>query len=257
MPAGAVPPPDDGNDYILEPDGANVVVTEALRLTHANLGIALEERAMACMYGDSGLGKTAMVNAVLRHLAPEATIRLPCCPRRMREALFNALGLQGPKPRSARECDDLLKATLAEKFRVLVCDEAHWLPADCVEWWYHLRDDRTGAAIVFVGGADCPEVLTRTTREPMLSSRILLWQKFQRMSLAEVLDVIPAYHPIWAGADAKLLKLADRQAGHGNWRVWARLTKLAVGALSQLQRPAVDDDVLASVLDRLRPQWPL
>ncbi|MGN9846529.1 AAA family ATPase [Nonomuraea sp. H19] len=253
MTTGSAPPPHDRNDHCARPDGGDVVATEALQMTYANLKMALEERAMACMYGDSGLGKTAMVNAALRYLAPEETVHMSDCrPRRMRDGLFDALGLQRPRPRNSRECDNLLKTTLAERSRVVVCDNADWLPADCFEWWCHLWDDRhTETAIVFVGRADCFEVLAR---EP---ARILLWQEFKRMTLAEVLRVIPAYHPIWADADAKVIKLADRRIAHGNWRVWAYLTAHAVNALEQLQRRTVDEDVLRWALDRLCPRWPV
>ncbi|GAA3604164.1 hypothetical protein GCM10022419_105960 [Nonomuraea rosea] len=253
MITGIVPPPHDGNDHSAWPGDGNVVATQALHLTYATLKAALEERAMTCIYGDSGLGKTAMVNAALRRLAPEETVHISfCSPRRMRDGLFDALGLQRPRSRSPGGCDNLLKTTLTEKFRVLVCDNADWLLFDCVEWWCHLWDDgRTDTAIVFVGGKDCREALRR---EPV---RRLLWQEFTRMTMAEVLDVIPAYHPIWANADAKVIKLADRHVAHGNWRVWAHLTAQAARALEHLQRPAVDEDVLRWVLDRLCPRWPL
>ncbi|MFF8919564.1 hypothetical protein ACF08M_41365 [Streptomyces sp. NPDC015032] len=40
-------------------------------------------------------------------------------------------------------------------------------------------------------------------REPMLSFRIFIWQHFTRLTPSEVLDVIPLFHPIWAGADPR------------------------------------------------------
>src|SRR6266550_3420573 len=73
----------------------------------------------------------------------------------------------------------LLKDALSERFRVLVCDEAQWLSRECFELWRHLWDDRrTEIAIVFVGGGDCYRVLRR---EPMLSSRVYVWQEFRRL----------------------------------------------------------------------------
>ncbi|MGN9846528.1 AAA family ATPase [Nonomuraea sp. H19] len=256
MTTGNVPPPDDGNDHLQQPDGANLVATEALHLTHADLRFVLEERAMACLYGDSGVGKTTMVNATVRHLAPGDSIYVSCCAdaSSLRHGLFDALGLQGPRPWGPREYDKLLTTALAEKFRVLVCDDAHNLTAHCFEWWRFLWDNRdTDTAIVFVGEADYLEVLA-PTRSPMMVSRIALWRGFKRMPLVEVLDAIPIYHPIWADADPALIELADRKAAHGNWRAWAHLTADAARALEQLQRPILDEDVLRYVLDRLRPQ---
>ena len=90
---------------------------------------------------------------------------------------------------------------LAERPRVLVCDEAQWLSRECFEFWRHLWDDpRTDIAIVFVGGGDCYQVLRR---EPMLSSRVYVWQEFRRMTREQVFEVIPAFHPVWADADGR------------------------------------------------------
>ncbi|GAA3604170.1 hypothetical protein GCM10022419_105970 [Nonomuraea rosea] len=255
MTTGNPPSPDDGNDHFLRPDGATVVDTEALYRTYVNLDFVLEHRGMACLYGDTGLGKTTTVNTAVRRLVPEGTIHMSCCTYAgsIRGQLIHALRLQGHRPRHPQECDNLLKTTLAEKFRILVCDEAHLLPVDGFEYLRHLWDDpRTAMTIVFVGEADCPEAL-ELMRSPLAASRIELYQKITSMTMAEVLEVIPTYHPIWADADVTLIDLADRQAAHGNWRAWAHLTALVARALERLQRSAVDEDVLRGVLDRLRP----
>ncbi|WP_229837304.1 ATP-binding protein, partial [Dactylosporangium sucinum] len=133
--------------------------------------------------------------------------------------------------------------------RVLVCDEAQWLSRECFEFWRHLWDDpRTDIAIVFVGGGDCYRVLKR---EPMLSSRVYVWQEFRRMTPGQVLQVIPVYHPVWADADSELLAYADAHAGHGNFRAWAKITAHVVTALDRLGRNRPDADVLQWVFGRL------
>ncbi|GII33014.1 hypothetical protein Pmi06nite_64560 [Planotetraspora mira] len=256
MSAGFVDPLGEDHDHFLRLKGASVVVTAALQRTQDNLAIAIEERAMVCMYGDAGLGKTLSVNASLRELAPADTIRVQFrshpYPRDIRGVLFDALELPGPKPAHPLEFDTLLKDTLSERFRVLVCDEAQWLSTECFELWRHLWDDRrTDITIVFVGGKNCYQVLRR---EPMLSSRILLWQKFAPLTPAEVMAVIPVYHPIWAKADLEIILQANRRSGHGNFRAWASITVLAVKALKHLQRTTVDEEVLAWALDKLGDQ---
>ena len=158
---------------------------------------------MMCVHGDAGLGKTLSVNASLRALAPADTCRVQFrarpAPRDIRHVLFDALGISGTPPTRPIEFDALLKDALSERFRVLVCDEAQWLSRECLELWRHLRDDRrTDIAIVFAGGGDCYRVLRR---EPMLSSRVYVWQEFRRLDREQVLAVIPAYHPVWASAD--------------------------------------------------------
>ena len=94
-------------------------------------------------------------------------------------------------------------------------------------------DRRTDIAIVFVGGGDCYRVLRR---EPMLSSRVYVWQEFRRLDREQVLAVIPAYHPVWAGADPEDIAYADVHAGHGNFRAWAKITAHVVTALARLDR---------------------
>jgi hypothetical protein len=87
---------------------------------------------------------------------------------------------------------------------------------------------------VFVGGGDCYRVLRR---EPMLSSRVYVWQEFRRMTREQVLDIIPVYHPVWAGTDPELLAYADTHAGHGNFRAWSKLTAHIITGLTRLDRP--------------------
>ena len=138
---------------------------------------------------------------------------------------------------------------LSERFRVLVCDEAQWMSRECFEYWRHLWDDRrTDIAIVFGGGGDCYQVLSR---EPMLSSRVYVWQEFRRMTPEQVLRVIPAFHPVWERTDPDILSFADAHAGHGNFRSWAKLTAHTVRALERLDRDRLDREVLGSVFAKM------
>jgi hypothetical protein len=155
--------------------------------------------------------------------------------------------VSGGPPRRPLEFDALLKHVLAERFRVLVCDQAQWLSRECLEFCRHLWDDpHTAIAIVFVG--DCYRVLRR---EPMLSSRIYLWQEFRAMPPEQVLTVIPAYHPVWAGTDPELLAWVDAHAGHGNFRAWSNITAHTVTGLQRLDRPHPDRQILQRVLNHL------
>jgi len=163
--------------------------------------------------------------------------------------LFDALAVSGPPPSRPIEFDALLKNVLAERFRVLVCDEAQWLSRECFEFWRHLWDDRrTDIAIVFVGGGDCYQVLRR---EPMLSSRVYVWQEFRRLTRQQILQVIPVYHPVWADAAPDDIAYTDIHAGHGNFRAWSKITRHVVTGLERLDRDRPDRDVLQWVFSRL------
>jgi len=244
---------DERDDHYLGLPGAHVVATESLLRLRDNLADVVEARAMMCVHGDAGLGKTLSVNASLRALAPEEVCRVQFrarpTPRDIRHVLFDSLALGGSPPSRPIEFDSLLKRALSERPRVLVCDEAQWLSRECFEFWRHLWDDpRTDIAIVFVGGGDCYRVLRR---EPMLSSRVYVWQEFRRMTLEQVLDVIPVYHPVWAEVDAELIAYADLHAAHGNFRAWSKITSHVQTALRRLDRGQVDREVLQWVFSRL------
>jgi hypothetical protein len=247
----------DDQEHYLRLAGANIVATEALLTVRENLADVVQAKAMMCVHGDAGLGKTLSVNASLRSLAPglpaedvcRVAFRARPTPRYIRHVLFDVLGLVGDAPTRPTEFDRLLKDTLAERFRVLVCDEAQWLSQECFEFLRHLWDDLgTNIAVVFVGGGNCYQVLRR---EPMLSSRVYVWQEFRRMTRAEVNAVIPAFHPVWAGADPEVIAFADTHAGHGNFRAWAKITAHTVTGLDRLGRDVPDQDVLRWVFSRL------
>ncbi|MER5966563.1 AAA family ATPase [Streptomyces sp. NPDC002057] len=89
--------------------------------------------------GPAGYGKTMAVNSALRALAPKDTYRLELrsgpTPRGIRHGLFKALRLPGEPPSRLIEFDALLKEAVAERFRVLVCDEAQWMSRTGFEFW--------------------------------------------------------------------------------------------------------------------------
>ncbi|MFI0576889.1 AAA family ATPase [Streptomyces tendae] len=160
----------------------------------------------------------------------------------MRYEPFTALDLAGDPPRRPSEFDRLLRTALADRPRTFLVDEAQWLNGEAFEYFRYLWDEpATQLAIIFVGGEGCHTVLRR---EPMLSSRVFIWQHFTRLTPGEVLEAIPLFHPVWAGADPDVIAFADRHAAHGNFRAWAQLTAHIRLALARTGRPGVDRDLL-------------
>ncbi|MFJ7182230.1 AAA family ATPase [Streptomyces massasporeus] len=167
----------------------------------------------------------------------------------MRHGLFHALGLPGEPPTRPIEFDTLLKETLSQTFRVLVCDEAQWMGRSSFEYWRHLWDDRnTDIAVIFAGGDGCYKVLKR---EPMLASRIFIWQKFTRMPEAEVVGTLPAFHPLWTGVDPQMIRNIDRAAAHGNFRNWATITKHMLNGMKKKGLTEVKQDLVNWVYSKL------
>lgn len=248
---GMLPP--ERTDHYLNLADARVVATEALRTARDNIAATLEARAMMCISGAAGNGKSLSVNASLRLLAPHNTYRIAFrarpTPRDIRHELFRALGLPGEPPARPIEFDTVLKDALARTFHVLVCDEAQWMSRECFEYWRYLWDDpATDIAVVFAGGDGCAKVLRR---EPMLASRVYIWQHAVPLTLPEVLAAIPAFHPLWEGVDADLIALVDKQAAHGNFRAWARITQHAAAGLAAQDRTHIDEHLLRQVYARI------
>ncbi|MGW6412590.1 hypothetical protein ACWF95_36180 [Streptomyces vinaceus] len=46
-------------------------------------------------------------------------------------------------------------------------------------------------------------------KEPMLSSRVFIWQHVTKLPLEEVRQVIPLYHPVWANTDPLDIELVQ------------------------------------------------
>ncbi|MFD9280253.1 AAA family ATPase [Streptomyces mirabilis] len=250
MDYGKLPPESADHFHHLD---AHLVATDTLMTTLDNIQATIEAKAMMCAYGSAGYGKTMSVNSALRKLAPDITYRLELrsgpTPRDIRHGLFRALGLPGEPPTRPIEFDTLLKETLSQTFRVLVCDEAQWMGRSSFEYWRHLWDDRnTDMAVIFAGGDNCYKVLKR---EPMLASRVFIWQKFQRMSEDEVLATLPAFHSLWAGVDPQKIRGIDRAAAHGNFRNWGTITKHMLNGMEQMGLPEVNDELINWVYSKL------
>ncbi|MFF3459697.1 AAA family ATPase [Streptomyces sp. NPDC002730] len=240
MDYGTLPPEDDDHFHHLD---AHLVATDTLMATLDNIQATIEAKAMMVAHGAAGHGKTMSVNSALRKVAPDITYRLELrsgpTPRDIRHGLFRALGLPGEPPTRPIEFDTLLKETLSQTFRVLVCDEAQWMGRSSFEYWRHLWDDRnTDMAVIFAGGDNCYKVLKR---EPMLASR----------SEDEVVATLPAFHSLWAGVDPQMIRSIDRAAAHGNFRNWATITKHMLTGMEKKGLTEVNQDLVNWVYSKL------
>ncbi|EST39108.1 hypothetical protein N566_03830 [Streptomycetaceae bacterium MP113-05] len=247
--------PREREDHFMRLPDAQTVSTPALLTVRENIRCAIEAKAMICIYGQAGHGKSFAVNASLRELAPTLTRRIQFrarpSTRDLRHELFHALGLQGRPPSHAIEFDRMLRGALEEP-RVLVCDEAQWLSKLCFEYLRYLWDDTdSDLTIVFTGGNGCFEMLQS---EPMLESRVYAWQEIGSMPLDEVLAVIPAFHPVWDDADPALIAVCDQEAAHGNFRAWAKITHHLTVGLKETGRERIDEELLRWAYSKLSPR---
>ncbi|MCX5000767.1 ATP-binding protein [Streptomyces longwoodensis] len=256
-------PRPDQDDVVGEPDfylnlaDARIVATEALLEASENIADTIEARAMSCIYGDAGLGKTFSVLAALKEISAERVLLLQFrsrpTPRDIRQELFTELRLEGEPPSHPSEFDRLLKRTLARKPYVLVCDEAQQFSRECFEFVRHLWDTGQGKnrpAVLFVGGEEAYKTLYS---EPSLASRIYIWQEFAPMEAGEVQRNIPLFHPVWANASPELIDYVYEEGAGGTFRVWSKITYHVLEGMKRRGLEQVDESIARWAIRRALP----
>jgi hypothetical protein len=83
----------------------------------------------------------------------------------------------------------------------------------------------------------------------MLRSRIYRRVRFARMPLDTVLEVIPAYHPLYQGAAPELLALVDDRYAHGCFREWASFTHSALALCHEQHATDLSEEIARAVLE--------
>lgn len=259
----STPPRPDEAEVVGEPDfylnlaDARIVATEALLEASENIADTIEARAMSCIYGDAGLGKTFSVLAALKEVSAERVLLLQFrsrpTPRDIRQELFTELRLEGEPPSHPSEFDRLLKRTLARKPYVLVCDEAQQFSRECFEFVRHLWDTGKGnnrPAVLFVGGEEAYKTLYS---EPALASRIYIWQEFAPMEADEVQRNIPLFHPLWADASPELIDYVYEEGAGGTFRVWSKITYHILEGMKRRGLDKVDESIARWAIRRAVP----
>lgn len=251
----------EGPAFYLDLPDARIVATEALLEAGENIADTIDARAMSCIYGDAGLGKTFSVHAALKEVAADLVLLLQFrsrpTPRDIRMELFDVLHLDGKPPAHPSEFDRLLKRALARRPYILVCDEAQQFSRECFEFVRHLYDTGKGKnrpAVLFVGGEECYKTLYN---EPALASRIYIWQEFTPMEPAEVAKNIPLFHPIWANAAPDLIDFIDQEAGGGTFRMWSKITHHVLEGMKRRGLSDVDETLARWAIRRSRPARPV
>lgn len=230
---------------------AAVLRTRHLLLAGQAVGDLVENEAMGAIVGAAGLGKTfAIAQAIQTRREPVVSLTFEGRPtmRLVADRLLHAF--TGSPARGTRFAmtDDLLNR-LAERRRLIIVGEAQNLTRDCFEYLRHLHDDpNTRFALLFDGGDGCWDVLAR---EPMLHSRIYRRVAFTALTDADILQLIPLYHPIYAGTDPDVLVLINDKAAHGRMRSWAAFTQTAAAICRQTGDEHVTGTIARAAITQL------
>lgn len=245
---GHLPP--ESADHYRRLKGARAVATLAALETEDYLTEALHDGSIVCIHGHVGLGKTFSVHTALRQLAPDNTVRLVFdeAPKKseLLESLWRALGIAG-QPASAATTKRLIKESLLAQPRVLLIDEVQNLNSPTLEYLRILWDD-VQMPLVLVGSGKTRQ---RVFNHPALHSRIDQWLQFKPLTLADVLNTVPVYHPVWEGVSQEVLVFTNDTAAHGIFRNWAKVTAGVQRAKRRDPERPVDIPLIRWVLARL------
>ncbi|WP_328674934.1 ATP-binding protein [Streptomyces sp. NBC_00343] len=221
--------------HYLDLPNARLVPTRTVLRTQKQLQSAIKLRAMLCIHGGVGLGKTLTVRTCLRDLAPDNTLFFQFhrhCPLGdIQKAVAAALDI----PDTTRSLTPRIRAALAERPYVLVFDETQGLTTDALEWVRPLWDtDDNRPTIIFVGAEDTRRHLRRRAA---LASRVTQWPRFSPLHPTEVVQHMPTYHPVWSKVGEEDLLWLDDAACRGNFRDWAKLTSAIQEILTERGQP--------------------
>ncbi|QKW25965.1 ATP-binding protein [Streptomyces seoulensis] len=221
--------PVDRAAHFLNGPGLQGLRTPGLLDVQSAVKDCFARRAMLCLTGASGVGKTFATHAVLAgHPAHRACVlSLPSrpTPADLRTALHHALDLLGSPPDDSGVCDAAILDALAARPRIVTLDEAHQLSPAAFEYLRYLYDSLPGGlCTVLIAGEDGDHVLREV---PMLDSRAAVWREIRPLDTDLVPLAVRRLHPLWQQATCAQLYCLDGRFAHGRLRRWALLTHQA------------------------------
>lgn len=231
-------------------EDAQTLKTHAYLRTQRAVDDLARVQGMGVIHGDAGLGKTYSVRSALERLQGVAVSWFDFPGRTTTKSLVQGLlneitGVEheGTRPR----LEVLLLDCLAKDPRVLVVDEAQRLYDEIIEYLRHLYDrPSTRFALILVGGNDC---WARVSSYPMVWSRVYRNIGFQPLSIEEVLDHIPRFHPVYTAVAPELIVDIDDAFAHGNLRDWTKFTIDALALIRENSLDALSEEVVDAIFD--------
>lgn len=228
--------------HFLDLQGASVIRTPAFVVACEGLREAVEAFAISAIVGPPGVGKTFVLDTVepeldlpVLRIEPELRPTMLSITTQLLELLTGDPG-RGPVHRKLRP----LIAALSRP-RVIMVDEAQRMNRECLDHLRYLHDHReTNFALILAGGQGCWQVLGA---EPQLRRRIWRPTFFEPLSVEEIVDLMPQFHPVWQTDPAVLQRIDGLFAG-GILGNWAAITLSAVRSRPNgATRPVTADEV--------------
>lgn len=208
------------------PVDTTLITTEPLKLLLGAAPIALANRRIICLYGQSGCGKTVALDVLANTLGVRVvTVILDrgSTDKQVIEHLYQAVrGATGPVPNSVRRAEMMahLRRLLAAGDTVLMVDEAQNASLRALELVRQLHEDPTSRCGLVVAGVNLAEKLER---EEMLNNRIGLRVAFPPLTGDQLVSILGQLHPVLAQMPVPLLRATDDEYCHGQLRRWVEV----------------------------------
>lgn len=226
---------------------AQTLDTDHLLVARRAVRDAAQVNTMAVIHGEAGLGKTYAVDHALTYVERPAiwtTFPSRPTPRLIPTTLLELLTGRATSLDRFHAVARLVEL-LAQEDRLIVIDESQLLTGDCIELLRYVHDQpATRFALILIGGNWTWQVLSA---EPMLASRIFRRVRFQPLAREEILQQLPAYHPLYERSDHELLGWVDDTFAHGNLRHWAAFTLSAAQLAKETGRPVLNEQIARNV----------
>lgn len=219
----------------LEVPGAVVINTRFLEQAQARWEFIVRNNRIGLFYGLSGCGKTTAAQAAQACYPGACSISLqePTPKSIANDTLSELTGVQHWEQR-ARASVLLIERILDAPPPLLVYDELHLSRSvQNIEFIRGLHM-RVRIPILLVGDQS---VIARLRKSAQIMRRIYRPCWFGALTRADILDLIPQWHPIYANADPSVIDFIDDKHADGNLGNWSKLT---LGAIEECQREGVD-----------------
>ncbi|MEU7067675.1 ATP-binding protein [Streptomyces sp. NPDC046161] len=250
-----VPHPVAEAAHFLPLPGARALVTPGLRETARAIAVGVAERAVVCVHGRAGVGKTFAVRAVLDGAPPARrcllTLRSRPDAADLRAALHHALGLSGAGQADPGAHDVLITDAITGRSPIVVVDEAHQLSPACFEYLRYVHDAVPGGVcIVLIAGEGGERILDEVR---MLASRCAARAEITPLRPERIAVAVSRLHRLWKGTRPGLLRRVDADFAHGRLRRWAALTRHTHRVLAASGAAEVTGEILGQAIRRLDP----
>jgi len=230
----------DGSASSLEEQG--IVETSCYKSVSKFCAIAGKNRMMGMLVGEAGAGKTTALRDWTRKHPTSILVEADpgYTPRVFFEELCNRLNISAPNITHAKFTQVVDK--LKNSGRLLMIDEAEWLPTETLEYVRRIHD-KAGIGIVLCGLARL-ERNVRGNREQFLqlSSRIQLVTRLKNLTQKDAEAYLESRFEKYAdGCGEALFELSGR-----NCRIMANLCKLAAEIMLNGNAPKLTREILES-----------